>query len=113
MSEDEGARISEHDVASRLAGEKDEKWATILSKVARRDEKEGRKIRDRFWTLSKVGGKKARTTLAVGRSKGMHFRMKLCFLRRYGLCRVGKSLNKRRMMTHSMHGWEGRELEQQ
>ena len=38
VSEAGGVRISEHDVASRLAGEKDEKWATILSKVARRDE---------------------------------------------------------------------------
>ena len=42
-SENEGVRTGEH-VASRLAGEKDEKWATILSKVTRRDEtKEGRK----------------------------------------------------------------------
>ena len=81
MSEAGGVRISEH-VASRLAGEKDEKWATILSKVARRDEtkEEGRKIRDRFWTLSKVGGKKAQTTLAAERSKEMHFGRKLCFI---------------------------------
>ena len=81
VSENEGVRISEHDVASRLAGEKDEKWATILSKVERRDEtEEGRKIRDRFWTLSKVGGKKAQTTLAAERSKEMHFGRKLCFI---------------------------------
>ena len=54
------------------AGEKNEKWATILSKVVETSEASGRegamrageKIRDRFWTLSKVGGKKAHTTLA-------------------------------------------------
>ena len=47
------------------AGEKNEKWATILSKVVETSEASGReggrageKIRDRFWTLSKVGGKK-------------------------------------------------------